>query len=214
MGGMGVQALFKDASVLGRTIKKGTTRRVLRFAKPFTGMLALFLLVVCLDAVAGVIPPLLYRSLVNNGILKGNAALVVELALLAALILVIDAGLGLVQSWLAAAIGSRIVVSMRTALFDHIQRMPLAFFTRAQTGALVTRLSTDVSGAQSAFTDVLSSVIGNAIAVALVLAAMATLSWQITLMSLVLVPVFVLPARNMGRSFQRSRARRWISRAA
>ena len=202
MSGMGVQALFKDASVLGRTIKKGTTRRVLRFAKPFTGMLALFLLVVCLDAVAGVIPPLLYRSLVNNGILKGDAALVVELALLAALILVIDAGLGLVQSWLAAAIGSRIVVSMRTALFDHIQRMPLAFFTRAQTGALVTRLSTDVSGAQSAFTDVLSSVIGNAIAAALVLAAMATLSWQITLMSLVLVPVFVLPARTMGRRLQ------------
>jgi len=198
----GVQALFKDPSVLERKIKPGTTARVLRFAGPFAGMLTVFLIVVCLDAVAGVIPPLLYRDLVNNGILKGNAPLVVELALLAGFVFVIDAGLGLVQSYIAAAIGSRIVLSMRTALFDHIQRMPLAFFTRVQTGALVSRLYGDVSGAQGAFTDVLSSVIGNTISVALVLAAMTTLSWQITLAGLVMVPLFVLPARGLARKLQ------------
>ena len=202
MGGMGAAALFKDASVLGKKIKPGTTARILRFARPFAGMLAIFLAVVCVDAIAGVIPPLLYRDLVNSGILKGNEALVIELAVLAAVILLADAGLGLVMSYLAAAIGNRIVLSMRTALFDHIQRMPLAFFIRVQTGALVTRLDRDVAGAQSAFTDVLSSVIGNIIAVTLVLAAMTVLSWQITLLSLVLAPLFVLPARTMGRRLQ------------
>jgi len=203
MGGMaGVGALFKDASVLTHTVKPGTTARILRFARPFAGMLGIFLVVVCVDAVAGVIPPLLYRDLVNNGILKGNEALVIELAGLATIILLADAGLALAQSWLAAAIGNRIVLSMRTELFDHIQRMPLAFFIRVQTGALVSRLDRDVAGAQSAFTDVLSSVIGNIIAVALVLAAMAVLSWKITLVSLALAPLFVLPARTMGRRLQ------------
>jgi ATP-binding cassette subfamily B protein len=201
MGG-GVASLFKDASVLNHAIKPGTTARILRFARPFAGLLGIFLIVVCIDALAGVIPPLLYRDLVNNGILKNNAALVIELALLAAVILVTDAGLGVAQSWLAAAIGNRIVLSIRTALFDHIQRMPLAFFIRIQTGALVSRLDRDVAGAQSAFTDVLSSVVGNIISVVLVLVAMSVLSWRITLLSLALAPVFVLPARSLGRRLQ------------
>jgi ATP-binding cassette subfamily B protein len=149
-----------------------------------------------------VVNPLLYRELINNGILRGNARIVIMLAMFAALLYVIDAGLGLVQSYLAATIGSRIVLSMRTKLFDHIQQMPLAFFTRTQTGALVSRLNGDVAGAQSAFTDVLSSVIGNTITVVLVLGAMIFLSWRITLISLALVPVFILPARFMGRKLQ------------
>ncbi|HEX4079605.1 MAG TPA: ABC transporter ATP-binding protein [Rhizomicrobium sp.] len=204
MGGMGrgVASLFKDPSVLSHAIKPGTTARIMRFARPFAGLLGIFLLVVCLDALAGVIPPLLYRDLINNGILKGDAAVVIELALLAAVILLADAGLGLAQSYLAAAIGNRIVLSIRTALFDHIQRMPLAFFIRVQTGALVSRLDRDVAGAQSAFTDVLSSVVGNIISVALVLVAMSVLSWRITLVSLALAPVFVLPARSLGRRLQ------------
>jgi ATP-binding cassette subfamily B protein len=204
MGGIGggVASLFKDASVLNHAIKPGTTARILRFARPFAGLLGIFMIVVCVDAIAGVIPPLLYRDLVNNGILKNNAALVIELALLAAVILLADAALGVAQSWLAAAIGNRIVLSIRTALFDHIQRMPLAFFIRVQTGALVSRLDRDVAGAQSAFTDVLSSVVGNIISVALVLVAMSVLSWRITLVSLVLAPVFVLPARSLGRRLQ------------
>ena len=196
------RALRQDASVLEQTIKPGTTARILRFAAPYAGMLALFLAVVGLDAAIGVKIPLLYRDLINNGILHGNSRLVIGLALLAALLYGIDAGLGLAQSWLAATIGSRIVLSMRTRQFDHIQQMPLAFFTRAQTGALVSRLNNDVSGAQSAFTDVLSSVIGNIITVTLVLGTMFFLSWQITLVSLVLIPFFILPARFMGKRLQ------------
>jgi ATP-binding cassette subfamily B protein len=196
------RALRQDASVLEQTIKPGTTARILRFASPYAGMLTLFLVVVGLDAGIGVVNPLLYRELINNGILHGNSRLVITLALLAALLYVIDAGLGLAQSYLAATIGSRIVLSMRTRLFDHIQQMPLAFFTRTQTGALVSRLNGDVAGAQSAFTDVLSSVIGNIITVTLVLIAMFFLSWRITLVSLVLIPFFVLPARFMGRKLQ------------
>ena len=196
------RSLRQDASVLEQTIKPGTTGRILRFARPYASMLGLFLVVVGLDAGIGVVNPLLYRELINNGILRGNARIVIMLAMFAALLYVIDAGLGLVQSYLAATIGSRIVLSMRTKLFDHVQQMPLAFFTRTQTGALVSRLNGDVAGAQSAFTDVLSSVIGNTITVVLVLGAMIFLSWRITLISLALVPVFILPARFMGRKLQ------------
>ena len=196
------RSLRQDASVLEQTIKPGTTGRILRFARPYASMLGLFLVVVGLDAGIGVVNPLLYRELINNGILRGNARIVIMLAMFAALLYVIDAGLGLVQSYLAATIGSRIVLSMRTKLFDHIQQMPLAFFMRTQTGALVSRLNGDVAGAQSAFTDVLSSVIGNTITVVLVLGAMIFLSWRITLISLALVPVFILPARFMGRKLQ------------
>jgi ATP-binding cassette subfamily B protein len=196
------RSLRQDASVLEQKIKPGTTGRILRFAAPYAGGLVLFLVVVAVDAGIGVINPLLYRDLINNGILRGNSGLVIALAGLAALLYAIDAGLGLGQSYLAATIGSRVVLSMRTRLFDHIQQMPLAFFTRTQTGALVSRLNGDVAGAQSAFTDVLSSVIGNIITVALTLGAMFFLSWRITLISLVLIPLFVLPAKFMGRKLQ------------
>jgi ATP-binding cassette subfamily B protein len=196
------RALRQDASVLEQKIKPGTASRILRFASPYAGMLALFLTLVGLDAGVGVVTPLLYRDLINKGILRGDSHLVIVLALLAALLYGVDAGFRLTQSYLAATIGSRIVLSIRTALFDHIQQMPLAFFTRTQTGALVSRLNGDVAGAQSAFTDVLSTVIGNIITVTLVLGAMFFLSWRITLVSLVLIPVFVLPARFMGRKLQ------------
>ena len=200
-GGIG-RSLRQDASVLEQKIKPGTTGRILRFAAPYAGGLILFLVVVAIDAGIGVINPLLYRDLINNGILRGNAGLVIGLAGAAGLLYVVDAGLGLGQSYLAATIGSRVVLSMRTRLFDHIQQMPLAFFTRTQTGALVSRLNGDVAGAQSAFTDVLSSVIGNIITVVLTLGAMFFLSWRITLVSLVLIPLFVLPAKFMGRRLQ------------
>jgi ATP-binding cassette subfamily B protein len=196
------RALRQDASVLEQTIKPGTAARILRFASPYAWMLALFLAVVGLDSAIGVVTPLLYRDLINKGVLRGDSHLVIVLALLSALLYGVDAGFRLLQSYLAASIGSRIVLSMRTALFDHIQQMPLAFFTRTQTGALVSRLNGDVAGAQSAFTDVLSTVIGNIITVVLVLGAMFFLSWRITLVSLVLIPVFVLPARFMGRKLQ------------
>lgn len=197
-----LHSFMRDSSVLRQKVKPGTAKRMLAFAAPYKWLLALFLFVVVLDAAVGVINPLLYRDIINNGILKGNATLIVKLALLVACLGVVDAGFGLGRSYLAAKIGARIVLSLRTKLFDHIREMPIAFFTRAQTGALVSRLGNDVRGARTAFTDILSNVVGNLITVVLILGAMFALSWRITLAGLVLLPLFVLPARFWGRKLQ------------
>jgi len=196
------RALGQDASVVNKKIKPGTAKRAVKFAAPYTGLLALFLFVVVLDAVVGIANPLIYREIINKGILGGNAKLIIELSILVAIIGLSGAALGLAESFVAAKIGARILVSLRTLLFDHIQQMPLAFFTRAQTGALVSRLNNDVGGAQGAFTDILSNVVGNLITVALILAAMFALSWQITLAALILFPLFIFPARIWGRKLQ------------
>ena len=202
-GGMGLMSsLRQDRSVLKQKIRPGTLKRVLAFAAPYKWQLALFMALVMLDAAITVINPLLYRQIINSGILKGNAPLVVELALLVAGLATVDAALGLAQAFLSSQIGSRIVLNMRTLLFDHIQAMPLAFFTRTQTGALVSRLNNDVGGAQNAFTDVLSSVLGNLVTVILTLGAMFALSWQITVASLILLPLFLSPARLIGPKLQ------------
>jgi ATP-binding cassette subfamily B protein len=200
---IGARHLFgQEASVTQAKVKPGTTWRILRFAVPYARLLTVFLGLVVVDAVIAVVNPLLYRDIINEGILRGNAGLVVRLALLVVTLSLADTGLGLLQSYLSARIGSAIVLSMRTKLFDHIQKMPLAFFTRAQTGALVSRLNTDVTGAQSAFTDILSEGLGNLISVALVLGAMFLLSWRITLASLVLLPLFLWPVRFFGRKLR------------
>jgi len=177
-------------------------KRTLRFAAPYIRLLAVFLFVVVLDATIGIANPLIYRSIINQGILKGNAGLVIHLAVLVGILAIFDGAFGMGQSYLSAKIGARIVLSLRTKLFEHIQRMPLAFFTRTQTGALVSRLNNDVSGAQSAFTDILSNVVGNLITVILILGAMFVLSWQITLAALILLPLFIFPARFWGRKLQ------------
>jgi ATP-binding cassette, subfamily B, bacterial len=194
--------LRPDAAVLSKKITPGTTKRILSFAVPYTWLLVFFMVLVLAGSALGVVNPLIYRVLINNGILKGDAGLVIELALLAGLLALINAGLGLWQSYLAAKIGNDIVLTMRTQLFEHIQKMPLAFFTRTQTGALVSRLNNDVNGAQTAFTDILSNVVGNFVTVVLILGAMFALSWQITLASLVLLPLLILPARFLGRKLQ------------
>jgi ATP-binding cassette, subfamily B, bacterial len=203
-GGMisSLRSFRQDTSVLNQKVKPGTAKRTLAFAAPYTWLLLIFLFVVTVDAIVGVINPLIYRDIINNGILKGNAPLIIKLAILVAGLGLVDAALGLTQSYLSAKIGARIVLSLRTKLFEHIQQMPLAFFTRAQTGALVSRLNNDVSGARTAFTDLLSNVVGNIITVALILAAMFVLSWRITLAGLILIPLFVLPARFWGRKLQ------------
>src|ERR1700722_12383165 len=200
MGAM--RSLRRDASVVNQKVKPGTAKRMLRFAAPYTGLLALFLFVVLVDATVGIANPLIYRSIINNGILKGNAPLIIRLAILVGILGVVDSALGLAQSYLSSLIGARIVLSLRTRLFEHIQQMPLAFFTRAQTGALVSRLNNDVGGAQSAFTDILSNVVGNIVTVTLILGAMFVLSWRITLAALILIPLFLFPARFWGRKLQ------------
>ena len=204
MAGMigSVRSFMQDASVVKQKVKPGTAKRMLRFAVPHAGLLGLFLFVVILDASIGIVNPLIYRQIINNGILEGNAALIVRLAILAGILGLFSGALGLAQSYFSATVGARVVLSLRTKLFDHIQQMPLAFFTRVQTGALVSRLNADVGGAQSAFTDILSNVVGNSVTLVLTLGAMFVLSWQMTLASLMLIPIFILPARFWGRKLQ------------
>ncbi|MEO8307156.1 MAG: ABC transporter ATP-binding protein [Pseudomonadota bacterium] len=194
--------LGMDASALNRKVKPGTTRRALQYAAPYKGLLLSFLVVVIVNAAIGIANPLIYREIINVGILTGNTPLIVKLALLVAVIGIFDAALGLLQTYLATRIGGAVVVSLRAKLFTHIQQMPLAFFSRTQTGALVSRLSGDAQGARSAFTDVLSNVAGNSLSVLMIFIAMMTLSWRITLVVLVLLPLFILPARYWGRRIQ------------
>ncbi len=196
------RSLGKGPSVLKQRVKPGTVKKTLLFALPYTRLLVLFLLAVIVDATIGMANPLLYRQIINNGILKGDSELIIHLAIIVAILGIFDGALGMTQTYLASKIGAGIVLSLRTRLFEHIQRMPLAFFTRTQTGALVSRLNTDVGGARTAFTDILSNVVGNLITVALILAAMFVLSWRITLGALVLVPLFLLLAHFSGRKLQ------------
>ena len=200
MGSM--RSFTQDASAVEQQVKPGSMKRVLRFAAPYTGLLAVFLFVVILDAGIGIVNPLIYRHIINDGILQGDAALVIRFAVLAGVLGLLNTALGLAQSYLSATIGARVVLSLRKRLFDHIQQMPLAFFTRVRTGALVSRLNTDVAGAQNAFTDLFSNVIGNGVTLILILGAMFSLSWPVTLAALILVPLFILPVRYWGRKLQ------------
>ncbi len=189
----------QDRSVLRHRVKKGTARRMLTFAVPYKKILAVFVPVVILGAVIAAVNPLILRALIDNGILKKNADLVVWLALLVAVLALFDGALGLAERRISAYIGEYLIYDMRAKVFRHVQRMPLAFFSRTQTGALVSRLNNDVIGAQQAFTDLLSNVVGNLVTVVIVIAAMFFLSWQITLAALLLVPLFLLPARFVGQ---------------
>jgi ATP-binding cassette subfamily B protein len=197
-----LRTLDHDPSAAKARVKPGTTARVLALAVPYRWRLALFLLLVVAGSAIAVAIPLLYRTIINDGIVPQRADLVVRLALVAAALALFDAALGLWQTYLAARIGNEILLSLRTRLFAHIQSMPLAFFTRTQTGALVSRLNNDVTGAQTAFTDVLSNVIGNAVSVTMVLGAMFVLSREITFAALVLLPLLIWPARTLGRRLQ------------
>jgi ATP-binding cassette, subfamily B, bacterial len=196
------RSLGQDPSVLRQKVKPGTAKRTLAFALPHSGSLAIFLLVVIIDASVTIVIPLLYRQVINEGILKGNAPLIVRLAIIVACLGLFDGALGILQTFLSSKIGAEILLSLRNRLFKHIQRMPVAFFARTQTGSLVSRLNTDVQGARAAFTDVLSNIVGNFITVLLIVGTMFLLSWRITLGALVFIPIFVLPARFWGRKLQ------------
>ena len=195
----GMRSVRQDRAVLQHRIKKGTARRMLTFAVPYKKILAVFIPVVILDAIIVAVNPLILRALIDNGILKKDKDLVIELAILVAVLALADAGLALTERRISAYIGESLIYDMRSKVFRHIQRMPLAFFTRTQTGALVSRLNNDVIGAQQAFTDLLSNVVGNLVTVVIVVAAMFFLSWQITLAALILVPLFLVPSRYVGR---------------
>jgi ATP-binding cassette subfamily B protein len=188
-----------DSSVVKRQLPPGTWKRVLRFARPYRADLSVFLAIIVADALIGVATPVLAGRVVNQITGHGEVRVVVKIAIVIAGLAVVDAVLSFAQRWYSARIGEGLIFDMRTSVFDHVQRMPLAFFTRTQTGALVSRLNNDVIGAQRAFTSTLSGTLSNVIALVLTLGVMLTLSWKITLLALVLLPVFVFPARWVGR---------------
>ncbi len=197
--GVSVRSFRRDSSVTKHQVKKGTFKRMLRFARPYRWILSGFLILIILDAFIGVVNPLIYREIINNGIILKNKHLIVTFAIVIALLALLDAFLSIIQRFVSATVGEGLIFNMRSLVFSHIQRMPVAFFTRTQTGALVTRLDNDVLGAQQAFTDTLSSVVSNVISVTLVIITMLILSWQITLVSLAILPVFIIPTRRVGR---------------
>ncbi|MCA2213207.1 ABC transporter ATP-binding protein [Jidongwangia harbinensis] len=182
-----------------RPLSRATLRRIITFARPHRRLIGTFLALSVVGAVLTVAAPVLAGRVINAIVSGSDSGVVVRLALAIAVIALAEAGLGLLTRHQSARIGEGLIVDLRTAVFDHVQRMPVAFFTRTRTGALVSRLNNDVIGAQRAFSDTLSGVVGNTVTLLLTLAVMLTFSWQITLLTLLLLPVFVWPARRMGR---------------
>ncbi|MEU8383051.1 ABC transporter ATP-binding protein [Streptosporangium sp. NPDC048865] len=205
-GGLGPQAMLslrRDRSVTKQRLAPGTVRRVARYARPFSRHIAAFLALVVVSSVVVIANPLLMKAIIDDGVIAKRQGVVIALALVIAGLAVLDGALTLVQRWFSARIGEGLIYNLRTEVFDHVQRMPVAFFTRTQTGALISRLNTDVIGAQRALTSTLSSVVANVVMLVLVLGAMLVLSWQITVVALVLLPVFILPAKWVGGRMSR-----------
>jgi ATP-binding cassette subfamily B protein len=202
MGGRGfpmMRGLRRDRSVLEHRVKPGTAKRMLAFAAPYRRTLVFFMVVVVLDAVVTAVNPLIFRAIIDQGILKSDQSVVIGFSILAAVLALTDAGLSLYERRISAVIGESLIYDMRARIFRHIRSMPIAFFSRTQTGALISRLNNDVIGAQQAFTDLLSNVVGNLVLVVIVLVTMFVLSWQITIVALVLLPIFLFPARRVGQ---------------
>jgi ATP-binding cassette subfamily B protein len=192
-----------DPSVTHQKLKPGTVRRIMGYAKPYKLYLSLFLAATVLDALITVVNPLLLRVIIDKGILGHREAIVVGVAAAVAGVAVFDASLGFITRWHSARIGEGLIYDLRTEVFSHVQQQPIAFFIRAQTGSLVSRLNSDVIGAQQAITSTMSSVVSNILTVGAILVTMFILSWQISLIALVLIPLFLLPARRVGRRLQR-----------
>lgn len=195
------RAMTQDPSA-ARRVAPGVFRRIIRYARPYRGLVIAFLLTLVAGSLLTVAQPLLFRVIVDDGIAVGDARLVTVLAIAIAVIAVVDALVGVLGRWFSARIGEGLIFDLRAEVFAHVQRQSIAFFTRTQTGALVSRLNSDVIGAQQAFTSTLGGVVGNLITAVTVLVTMLLLSWQVTLLALLLVPLFLLPARWMGRKLQ------------
>src|SRR5713226_1863815 len=192
-----------DSSVTRQKIRPGTFRRILPYVKRYRWGLVLLLIITSLDAVIAAASPLLLRLIIDNGIMPRHLAVVVWLAAAVGGLALLDALVLYIQSWSSARIGQGLVYDLRTKVFAHVQEQPLAFFTRSQTGSLVSRLNTDVVGAQQAITTLLSQTISTVLSLILVLAVMFYLSWQLSLVALLMIPLFLLPSRVVGRRLQR-----------
>lgn len=188
--------------IAGKTLSEGIVARVWSFARPYRTMLVGFLITIILASVLSLVPPLLFRSIIDDALPQKDTGL---LALLASIVIVaafIEAGLSLLERWWSARIGEGLIFDLRSALFDHVQHMPIAFFTRTQTGALISRLNNDVIGAQRALTGTLGSVVSNIIVLTTTLVAMVALDWRLTLLALFMLPIFIVPAKRVGRRLQ------------
>src|SRR5699024_5466390 len=186
------RALVNDGSARGQSLPPGITGRVISYARPHWRSILVFVLVTSVAAGIVVANPLLLRAIIDQGVLLEDSSLVVWLALAAAGLAVLEAGMTLTGRWLSSRIGEGVIYTLRTQVFTHVQRMPLSFFTRTQTGSLISRLNTDVVGAQRAITSVLQSVVSNLISGVAVIVTMLALSWQVTLIALALVPLFLM----------------------
>lgn len=200
---MSFRTLTQDQSVKDQKLKPGTVKRIARYALPYKNSLILFLITVVIDALLVVSTPLLLRKLIDEGVVPGNSNLVTRLALLVGIIALADALVSMVGRWFSARIGEGLIFDLRTQVFTHVQKQSIAFFTRTQTGALISRINSDVIGAQQAFTTTLSGVISNLLSLTLVIGTMLILSWQITVVALILLPAFLVPTKWVGRKLQR-----------
>ena len=196
---MMMRRMSQDPDIAHHQLSQGVVRRVLRFAKPYRFLIAVFVALVVILAALAVAPPLLFKEIIDHGVLQGDRRVVIIVSLILAGIAVLQAVLGMVQRWFSSTIGEGLIFDLRTQVFDHVIQMPVAFFTRTQTGKLVSRLNSDVIGAQQAFTSTLSTVLTNLISLVLVLAAMLVLSWQLTVAALIMLPIFLVPAKIVGR---------------
>ena len=188
--------------VAGKTVDRDVVRRVWRFARPYRWMLLAFLGTIVAASLVEVTPPLLFKRLLDQAVPDRNMDLINKLAIAAVALALGDAILGVAQRWWSARIGEGVIFDLRVALFDHVARMPIAFFTRTQTGALISRLNNDVIGAQQALTGTLGTVVANVIGLTTTLIVMFALEWRLTLLSLVVLPAFIVPAKRVGRRLQ------------
>lgn len=197
-----MRSMTADQSVKSQRLKPGTLRRIATYAKPYKKYISLFLATVVIDALLIVSTPLLLRRLIDDGVIPKNGELITELALLVGLLAIVDAAFNIVGRWFSSRVGEGLIYDLRSQVFTHVQRQSIAFFTRTQTGALISRLNSDVIGAQQAFTSSLAGVVSNVISLVLVAGTMAYLSWQITAISLLLLPLFIYPTKWVGRRIQ------------
>ena len=196
-------AIGHDPSTIkGQKITKTTIRRVLEFARPYRSMLIGFIITLILAALVNLVPPLLFKLIIDRAIENQDRGQVNTYAIIIVIAAFVAAGLSLIERYWSAVIGEGLIYDLRVSLFDHVQRMPMAFFTRVQTGSLISRMNNDVIGAQRAITGTLGQVISNVIVLATTLVAMFILEWRLTLLSLLLLPIFVLPTKRVGRKLQ------------
>lgn len=199
---MSLRSLTSDQSVKEQKLKSGTVSRIVTYAKPYKRSIFLFLITVVIDALLVVASPLILKKLIDEGVIPGDSKLVTQMALLVGLVAVADAITSLIGRWFSSRIGEGLIYDLRSEVFGHVQKQSIAFFTRTQTGALISRINSDVIGAQQAFTSTLSGLVSNVLTLLLVAGAMFALSWQITALSLLLLPIFLLPTRWVGRKLQ------------